>query len=149
MHEIFSRQKADEFVGHIRKALRTNKPVQFEYAQLIGDRIMWFSGTTAPLTKDTVVWVARDITPQKLAEEQDQRRLAELETLYESGLALSQTLDPRQIGEKVIKVLSERLNLHHAAVRVRRGDSDEVELLAFSEMEDQAGSDGSRANAGA
>ena len=139
IYDIFSRPKAEEFVGHIRKALRTKKPVQFEYAQLIGDRVMWFAGTTAPLTKDTVVWVARDITPQKLAEEQDQRRLAELETLYESGLALSQTLDPRQIGEKIIGVLSERLNLHHAAVRVRREEGYEVELLAFSGMEDQAG----------
>jgi len=140
MHEIFSRQKADEFVGHIRKALRTHKLVQFEYAQLIGDRIMWFSGAAIPLTKDTVVWVARDITPQKLAEEQVQRRIAELEALYESGLVLSQTLDPKQIGEEVIRLLSDRLDLHHAAVRVRRGDSDEVELLAFSEIENQAGS---------
>ena len=98
MHEIFSRQKADELVGHIQKALRTNKPVSFEYAQLIGDRIVWFSGTAAPLTKEIVVWVARDITPQKQSEEQNQRRLVELETLYESGLVLSQTLDPRQIG---------------------------------------------------
>ena len=135
MHEIFSSQKADELVGHISKALRTQKLVQFEYAQLIRDRIMWFSGAAIPLTKTTVVWVARDITPQKLAEEQIQRRLAELEALYESGLVLSQTLDPKQIGQNVIRLLSERLDLHHAAVRVRRGDTDEVELLAFSEAE--------------
>jgi PAS domain S-box-containing protein len=139
MHEIFSRQKADEFVGHIREALRTQKLVQFEYAQLIADRIMWFSGAAIPLTKETVVWVARDITPQKSAEEQIQRRLAELEALYESGLVLSQILDPRQIGQKVIRLLSERLDLHHAAVRVRRGDSDDVELLAFSEIQDEDG----------
>jgi len=138
MHDIFSRQKADELVGHIREALQTNRPVQFEYAQLLGDRIVWFSATAAPLSKDTVVWVARDISPQKQAEEQNQKRLQELETLYESGLILSQTLDPGQIARQVIKVLSERLDLHHAAVRVRRGDSDEVELLAFSEVEDQA-----------
>ena len=139
MHEIFSRQKADEFVGHIREALRTQKLVQFEYAQLIGDRILWFSGATIPLTKETVVWVARDITTQKSAEEQIQRRLAELEALYESGLVLSQTLDPRQIGQNVIRLLSERLDMHHAAVRVRRGDSDDVELLAFSETQDEDG----------
>ncbi len=139
MHEIFSRQKADELVGHIREALRTQKLVQFEYAQLIGDQILWFSGAAIPLTKNTVVWVARDITPQKSAEEQIQRRLVELEALYESGLVLSQTLDPRQIGQNVIRLLSDRLDLHHAAVRVRRGESDDVELLAFSEIQDKDG----------
>lgn len=139
MHEIFSQQKADEFVRYIRRALRTRRPVQFEYALLVNDRIMWFSGAVAPLSKDTVIWVARDITSQKQAEEQTQRRVIELEALYESGLILSQTLNPREIGERVIKVLSERLNWHHAAIRVRRGDSQDVELLAFSESNDVAG----------
>src|SRR5574341_615237 len=133
MHDIFSRQKADQFVRYIRKALRIRQPVQFEYALLIRDRIMWFSGAVAPLTYDTVVWAARDITSQKVAQEQIERRLNELEALHESALSLSQSLDPKEIGQKVIKVLADRLNWHHAAVRVRREDSDEVELLAFSQ----------------
>src|SRR5581483_6657064 len=139
LHEIFSRQKADEFLGHIHQALKTQKPVQFEYALLIEDHIAWFSGAAAPLTQDTVIWVARDITTQKQAEEQVQRRLADLEVLYEGGLSLSSSLEPHVIGEKIITVLSKRLNWHHAAVRVRRADSDEVELLAFSESENLIG----------
>ena len=133
LHEVFSRQKADEFVKYIQQTLQTHKPVRFEYAMLIHDRIVWFSGATAPLTEDAVVWVARDITSQKEAEQQMRRRLDELEALYESGLALSQILYPKKIGEKIIQILSDRLNWHHAAVRIRRGDSDEVELLAFSQ----------------
>lgn len=132
MHDIFSRQKADRFVKYIRRALRTHKPVWFEYALLIGDQIAWFSGATAPLTNDTVVWVARDITPQKHAEEQIKRRLLELETLYESGLAFSRTLDIHAIGRQIIHVLHAHLSWHHAAVRLSKEDSDEVELLAFS-----------------
>ncbi|MCL4530215.1 MAG: GAF domain-containing protein [Chloroflexi bacterium] len=135
LHDVFSRQKADEFVKYIQQALQTHKPVRFEYAMLIRDRIMWFSGATAPLTEDSVVWVARDITPQKTAEQQMQRRLDELEALYESGLALSQILDPKEIGRKIIQILSDRLNWHHAAVRLRRENSDEVELLAFSQSD--------------
>ncbi|MCL5611549.1 MAG: GAF domain-containing protein [Chloroflexi bacterium] len=65
------------------------------------------------------------------------RRMAELEALYESGLALSKSLDPREISERVVSVLANRLNWHHAALRVRRGDSDEVELLAFSQTDSQ------------
>ncbi len=73
-----------------------------------------------------------DITDRKQAVEQVNRRVAELEALYESGLALSQSLDPQAIAEKVIIVLSDRLNWDHAAVRLRSEAGDGVELLAFS-----------------
>ncbi len=73
-----------------------------------------------------------DITDRKHAVEQVNRRVAELEALYESGLALSQSLDPQAIAEEVIEVLSERLNWDHAAVRLRNESGDGVELLAFS-----------------
>lgn len=56
-------------------------------------------------------------------------------TLYQSGIALSQTLEQKEIAEKVTEVPRVNLNWHHAAVRVRRGDSDELELLAFSQSD--------------
>ncbi|MGE5073324.1 MAG: GAF domain-containing protein [Anaerolineae bacterium] len=137
MTDVFSQPKAEEFLGYIHQALLTHQPVHFEYALLIGADIRWFSAAIAPLTDASVVWVARDITRQKEAEEQVQRRLAELEALYESGLSLGKTLDPREISRRVIEVLTDRLHWHHAAVRVRRADSEEVELLAFSESPGQ------------
>ncbi len=73
-----------------------------------------------------------DITARKQAVEQINRRVNELEALYESGLALGQTLDPKAIGERVIAVLAERLNWDHAAVRIRQEIGDRVELVAFS-----------------
>ena len=73
-----------------------------------------------------------DITERKRAVEQINRRVNELEALYESGLALGQALDPKTIGEKVIDVLADRLNWDHAAVRLRQETGDGVELVAFS-----------------
>jgi len=132
MGDIFSRQKALRFVQHIRRALRTRKPVRFEYALLVGDKILWFSGITAPLTKDTVIWVARDITSEKQIEEQTRRRLIELQALYESGLAFGRTLNVQEIGEQIIHIVETQLSWHHAVVRLRRENSDEVEVIAFS-----------------
>jgi len=132
MHDIFSRQKADRLVKYIRRALRTQRPVRFEYAVLAGNKIVWFAGVTAPLTKDTVVWVARDITSQKQTEEQTRHRLIELKALYESGLAFGHTMDIKAIGEQIIHVLRNHFYWDQATVRLRREDSNEVELIAFS-----------------
>ncbi len=132
IHDIFPRENADQFLKYIRRALRTRATVRFEYELLVRDKTMWFSGTTTPLTKDTVVWVVRDITSQKQVEEQTQRRLIELQVLYESGLAFGHTMDVHAIGERIIQVIKKHLSWHHAVVRLLRDDSDEVELIAFS-----------------
>jgi PAS domain S-box-containing protein len=81
IHDVFSRQKADELVGYIRASLQKKEIVRFEYAILIGSHIKWFAGTTSPLTEDTVVWVGRDITERKHAEE---RLLASQELLKDA-----------------------------------------------------------------
>ena len=73
----------------------------------------------------------RDITEHKQAEAEQNRRLRELSILYENGLALGRLRDPKQISEHIIKALSEKLSWHHSTVRLRRGDSDELDLIAF------------------
>ena len=132
LHDMLSQAQADQFIGHIQTALRTQRPLHIEYAIKVRSQTKWFSAAVAPLTAHSVVWVARDTTPQKQAEESMQRRLLELEALHESGLALGKTLDPSEICRQIIDVLSNRLQWHHAAVRMRRGDTEDVELMAFS-----------------
>ncbi|MBI5946384.1 MAG: PAS domain S-box protein [Chloroflexi bacterium] len=103
--------------------------------------VFYYDQTITPV-KDThgnitsFVSTGKDVTERKLAEEQINRRVLELETLYQSGLGFSQTLDPRDIAEKVVEVLIGHLNWHHVTVRVRRENSDEIELLAFSRSDE-------------
>ncbi len=61
--------QADLFVGKIRQALDTRQPVDLEYEMPIGAQSAWFAATISPMLEDTVVWVARDITERKRAEE--------------------------------------------------------------------------------
>jgi PAS domain S-box-containing protein len=77
-----------------------------------------------------------DVSGRKRAEDQIKRRVTELEALYQSGIAFSQTFDQREIGEKIIEVIAGHLNWHHAAVRIRREESQELELLAYSHPSD-------------
>ena len=73
-----------------------------------------------------------DITERKNGEEALRHRLAELETLYESGLSLSQLLEPKEVGQKIIDVLAEKLEWSHTTIRLYHPESDSLELLAYN-----------------
>jgi PAS domain S-box-containing protein len=124
-------------IAHAIQTMLSNDEDQaqkvFEYPCHSPQENRWF---VAGLTKfeehgqPRVVVSHENITQRKSTEENIERRVVELEALYQSGISFSQTLDEKDIGEKVIEILSGSLNWHHAAVRVRRGDTDYVELLA-------------------
>jgi PAS domain S-box-containing protein len=61
-----------------------------------------------------------------------QRRLSELEALYENGLAVGRLLKPNQIGNRLIHTFSSYLPWHHVTISLRREASDDLELVAFS-----------------
>ncbi|MBX3036079.1 MAG: PAS domain S-box protein [Anaerolineales bacterium] len=69
-----------------------------------------------------------------LADQAIQRQLNELETLYESGLAISQLLTPKGIAQKVIDVLERRMNWHHIAIREYHPESNSFKLIGFNKL---------------
>lgn len=70
LHEIFPQDQADIFMEHIRQCLETQMLVTLEYGLNIGETKVWFDGRIAPMSNDTVVFVARDITVRKQFEVQ-------------------------------------------------------------------------------
>lgn len=67
-----------------------------------------------------------------LADQAMTRQLTELETLYESGLKISQLLTPKGIAQEVIGVLARRMNWHHIAIREYDQESNSVKLIGFN-----------------
>ncbi len=63
----------------------------------------------------------------------ERQHLTELKMLYESGLALSQLLSPKEFGQKIIELLEQKMNWHHTAIRLCRLQDDTLELLAFKQ----------------
>ena len=63
---------APELATYIRdsvaRALALGEPVAVEYQRVEGGRTTWLEGGVSPLTDTTAVWVARDVTEQKIAE---------------------------------------------------------------------------------
>ncbi len=72
-----------------------------------------------------------DITQRVQVEEQLRSRLVDLEVVYENGLALGQLLEPKEICQKVVELLSEKLSLHHAVVRLLNPEDNTIEVMAF------------------
>ena len=75
---------------------------------------------------------ALDITERKEAEQAIHQRFVELATLYASGLALSRLLTPKEIGQKLIELMSSEMNWHHTAIRLYHPEDESLELLAFN-----------------
>lgn len=69
LHETKTPEQAEFFHHLILQALDTQKVVQVEYSLEIAGREMWFAGSVSPLSDEQVLWVARDITQLKQADE--------------------------------------------------------------------------------
>jgi len=81
LHEVFPQEKADEFLAKIREALNCQQPVNYEYSLLIGARPTYFAAAISPLSADTVIFVARNITYRVEAELELQQYKERLEQL--------------------------------------------------------------------
>jgi PAS domain S-box-containing protein len=84
--------------------------------------------------------VMTDITERKRAEEGINQRVTELEMLYQSGLALSQLLNPKEIGQKILELLEQKLGWHNTRIRLYHPQDDSLELLDFNQpgLKDEA-----------
>ncbi len=69
VHEVLPKEQADLFLDCIRRALKTRRTVSIDYSLHIEGKQAWFSAAVSPMAKDRVVWVARDLTERKRAEE--------------------------------------------------------------------------------
>jgi diguanylate cyclase (GGDEF)-like protein/PAS domain S-box-containing protein len=67
--DVYPEDQAWRFHGWIVRALDGAERVQEEYKVTIGERDVWFAATISAMTEDSVLWVARDISERKVAEE--------------------------------------------------------------------------------
>ncbi|MFM8322174.1 MAG: response regulator [Chloroflexota bacterium] len=75
--------------------------------------------------------LTQDITRARQADELMHQRVSELEMLYQAGQALSRLLEPDEIGQRIIDLLAQYLNWHHAIVRQYHPDQGRLEVLGF------------------
>ncbi|MEX2178981.1 MAG: PAS domain S-box protein [Gemmatimonadaceae bacterium] len=89
LHDIFPRDRADHFLGMIRRALETRAPVECSYDLHVNGGTLCFEATISPLPDDRVVWVARDVSARSRAEQ----------ALRESEVQLRQSQKMEAVGQ--------------------------------------------------
>jgi PAS domain S-box-containing protein len=88
LHDVFPGARADTFLGYIHTALDEGRPVEAEYTLEIGGQTVYFAASISPITNDTVVWVARDVTAQRVAEAALRRQALVFETIHDAVLVM-------------------------------------------------------------
>lgn len=68
LQEVFPKEQADLFLEQIHFVLKTGQTTHFEYSLLFEGQQVWFSTSTSPMTDNSIIWVARDISEKKQAE---------------------------------------------------------------------------------
>jgi diguanylate cyclase (GGDEF)-like protein/PAS domain S-box-containing protein len=67
--DVFPENETRQILEAIRTALESHQLVQHDYKMMINGKDLWFSGNVSPLTDDSVIWIARDITERKKMEQ--------------------------------------------------------------------------------
>lgn len=84
LHEVLPQAQADTFLSLIRYTLETQQTVSAEYTLTIEDTEVNFSTNISPLSENTVVWVARDVTEYQQAEDALQQSITQIRLIMDS-----------------------------------------------------------------
>lgn len=68
LYDVFPKEQADYFLGCIKGVLNSNQKQRIEYSLAVNEKEEWFEGSIVPFTKDSVIWVAHDVTEKKQTE---------------------------------------------------------------------------------
>lgn len=93
LHEVFDKKRADYFLWGVREAIEKQSSVRLEYDLSVGGRQICFTAIVSPLMDDSVVFVARDITERKQAEQALIQSEEQYRDLFENANDLIYTHD--------------------------------------------------------
>lgn len=103
IHEVFPREQADWFVAQIQEVLDGKEPKTVEYSLFLNGQEMWFAATVSPISEDSVVWVARNVSERKLLEQKIRTSEEKMRRVFEamSNVILVLTLDDDNLLEDI------------------------------------------------
>jgi len=130
LHEVFPLAQADTFLGHIQRALRMRQPVNIEYSLTIEDREVWFEGAVSPMMEDSVIWVARDITERKRAQQALEQQVEREAVVNRISSAVRRSLDITEVFRTAVRELGTYLAVDRCAIFMKDESAGRLRLAA-------------------
>jgi len=94
LHEVMPPMAADFFMTHIGQALQKRRVVTIDYTLPIEGREVFFTANISPMSENTVIVVARDISERKLAEQAVREKAEQEQQLRAQEAALVELSTP-------------------------------------------------------
>jgi PAS domain S-box-containing protein len=79
MQDVFPAEQSEVFYKVVQRVLATKQTTQIEYELIVGNQVVWYEASISPLSADSILWVARDITNRKRGQEEQARLSAILQ----------------------------------------------------------------------
>jgi PAS domain S-box-containing protein len=109
IQEVLPKAQSDVCFNHVQTALATQQTVNFEYSLSINNQEVWFSANISPLSKEQVIWVARDISDRQILENKLRDSYAQLNALLESMTDIILVIDSQANNIDVAPTNPQRL----------------------------------------
>ncbi|MFM9265809.1 ATP-binding protein [Tychonema sp. BBK16] len=114
--EFFQPETEYIWFAKIQDALETQQTVNFDYSLRINHQEIWFAASISPLPNRSVVWVARDISDRKHAEEALQDSIQREQAITRSIERMRQSLDIETIFNTTTFELRQILKCDRVAI---------------------------------
>jgi len=107
LHEFFPKAKAEKCLKAVQECLDKNKTVHIEYSLEIKGELKWFEGRVNPKTKDSVIYIIRDITERKKMEKRMTHLNAVLHGIRSVNQLITHEKDQNQLIQEICNTLVE------------------------------------------
>jgi len=85
LHDVFPKKQADIFLDFVQTTINQNKTNIIKYPLTFNNKTIWFEGRATPKTKNTILYIVRDITESVKAEKQLQDSNSQIKLVLKSA----------------------------------------------------------------
>lgn len=137
VNQFLEEETGETWFAKVQQVLVTQQTIDFDYSLLIDDREVWFAARISPLPDRSVVWVARDISERKRAEEAEFHAVHRaLRVLSASIRAVAQATEESSLLQTVCQLLIDIGEYHLAWIGYVQHDDDKtVQPVAYAGYE--------------
>ena len=128
--EVFPEEQAQFFLNTLRQVLATEQTTQIEYQLTFDGQTPWFEASISPMTADSTLWVARDITERKKAEERIRQQLERLTALRLIDQAITASFEMHIALNILLQQVTAQLQVAAAAVLLHNPHMHTLEFTA-------------------